>query len=66
MYDVNLILEDTNGNEVKRTIDITNLLGDDQRLASEFRQVELINEWIEDRGNEQHATTLTYISHTIS
>lgn len=60
---------------VERTIDITNLMVNDVNapsgwerdiLGTEKQQREKINQWISERGNEQHETLLSLVSWEIN
>jgi hypothetical protein len=53
------------GKQVERTIDITNVMiagSECQEIAPRHIQERLLNEWIEDRANEQHDTILELVS----
>lgn len=66
MKTVYLTMRTAEGKEVNREIDGSNILvsvGETSQYAtSPELQRELLNEWIEDRGNDQHATELTLVS----
>lgn len=70
---VTLHMTDSQNNNVKRTIDGSNLLIDNRNaapgwegsiLAPKYMHERLLNRWIEERGNDQHNTILT-LSHYI-
>ena len=60
------MLDTLNNKEVTRDIDISNIYIDNgtcwQVATSPERQRELLNEWIEDRANDQHETILELVS----
>ena len=68
--EVHLMMRTKEGEEVQRTIDISNLLihvGPNSIIArNEQNQRELLEEWIELRGNKQHNTELELISWTLT
>jgi hypothetical protein len=63
------------GNPVVRNIDISNFSVPDYNAADgwetnvittdETKRIELLNNWIDERGNEQHDTILTLDSYRI-
>ena len=70
MTDITLNMTDLfTGKEIVRTIDISNIYIDNgtcwEVAKGEERQRGLLNNWIEDRGNEQHDTILELVSWTI-
>lgn len=68
--EVHLTMKTREGEEVQRTIDISNLLihvGSSSIIArNKQNQRELLEEWIELRGNAQHNTELRLIDWFIS
>ncbi len=66
MNNINVEMKTAEGILVSRIIDITNIHihegGTSRPTTSESKQRELIEEWIELRGNDQHNTKLTLIS----
>jgi len=68
--EVHLRMKTAEGKFVDRSIDITNLLvhrGSASVISQNIdTQRNLLEGWIEERGNEQHGTTLTLISWTVS
>ena len=63
---VGLTMKTSEGNTVERAIDISNIqypCGEYNRTATNPEQQKaLLENWIEERGNEQHDTELTLIS----
>lgn len=63
--EVHLQMKTAEGRIVNRNIDISNLyvnVGDTTRITMNLEQQrELLEEWIELRGNDQHDTKLTLI-----
>jgi len=68
--EVHLRMKTAEGKTVDRSIDITNLLlhvGNNSVVAHNTEtQRALLEDWIKYRGNDQHATTLTLISWSIT
>ena len=59
------MIDELTGNAVSRTIDITNAMSNGQycwELKGENEQRKNLNNWILQRGNEQHATILSLVS----
>lgn len=59
------MIDELTGQTVSRTIDITNAMSNGQycwELKGENEQRKNLNNWILQRGNEQHATILTLVS----
>jgi predicted secreted protein len=59
------MIDELTGQTVSRTIDITNAMSNGQycwELRGEDEQRKNLNNWILQRGNEQHATILSLIS----
>tara|TARA_R110000765_G_scaffold292026_4_gene387659 strand:+ start:1727 stop:1951 length:225 start_codon:yes stop_codon:yes gene_type:complete len=67
MYEVNITMKDaSNGKTVSRTIDGSNLMvhnGETSHIAScpEIQRT-LLQQWINERANEQHGTMLELVS----
>ncbi len=69
MTNVHLTMtDDLTGNKVFRTIDISNLINWDTQMIvkTEGKQREMLEEWINERGNDQHDTFLTLNSWIIN
>ena len=63
-YNVVLNMENSSGNKVSRTIDKLNAYSSGSEcweLRGESEQRKHLEQWITERGNEQHATKLTLI-----
>ena len=60
--------DDLTGSKVLRSIDISNLINWNTQMVvkTEGKQREMLEEWINERGNEQHDTLLTLNSWLIS
>ncbi len=60
------MIDTKTGKEIKRDIDISNLYFDNGTCLEIERNADnqhaMLNEWINERGNEQHDTTLKLIS----
>lgn len=59
------MIDELTGQTVSRTIDITNAMSNGQycwELRGENEQRKNLNNWILQRGNEQHATILSLVS----
>ncbi|MCH2125899.1 MAG: hypothetical protein MK165_13990 [Pirellulaceae bacterium] len=66
IYDVELkMVDELRGTEVVRVIDKGNAMTSGEvcwELRGEVEQREALEEWIRDRGNEQHETLLRLVS----
>ena len=60
--------DELNGTNVSRTIDGSNLINwsTQKMYQTESTQREMLEEWINERGNEQHDTLLSLIDWTIN
>lgn len=59
------MIDELTGETVSRTIDATNAYSNGEycwELKSENEQRKNLNDWILDRGNQQHETILTLVS----
>ena len=61
MKNIHITMQTAEGEYVEREIDITNFTLYDGRIPSVERQHDLLLEWIEERGNPQHDTTLSLV-----
>ncbi len=66
MKTVTIQVKGANGREWTRELDISNLCyedgnGNNRVATSRAVQEMMLNDWIKDRGNEQHATELTLV-----
>ena len=63
------MIDELTGKQVSRTIDATNAYSNGQdcwELKGENEQRKNLNNWISERGNEQHSTILSLVSWSFS